>query len=143
MGTTNGKLQVFFDGACPLCSREVGVYRKRDVEGRIEWVDIAGAGFEAGAYGVDGGRLNEEMHVRRGDGRVVTGVEGFREVWRGLPRRVFTGVVLGMLRVPGMMWVARVLYRVFARNRYRLTGRCVAEGCEVIHHGGTETRRGY
>ncbi|HUO08688.1 MAG TPA: DUF393 domain-containing protein [Phycisphaerae bacterium] len=125
-----GKLRVFYDGACPVCSREVGVYRKRDAAGRIEWVDIAAAGFDARGYGLDERRVREVMHARTADGRVVTEVGAFVEIWRALPGSWWTGFLLGILRVPGVMWAAGVCYRGFARNRHRLTRRC-AESCEV------------
>ncbi len=35
------KTEVYFDGACPLCRREISLYRKLDKEGVISWVDVA------------------------------------------------------------------------------------------------------
>ncbi len=47
------RLQVFFDGACPLCSREVSHYKKRDLHNKIEWIDIAQPTFNAASFGLD------------------------------------------------------------------------------------------
>ena len=133
MSVTQGKwpLQVFFDGACPICRREMGHYRKRDRHGRIEWVDIAGAGFEAGSYGLDPGRIQQVMHARTADGRVFTEVGAFVKIWEALPAGLVTTPLRWLFKVPGMLWVAGFGYRAFARNRYRLTGRCTAESCEI------------
>ena len=131
MDVADRRLQVFYDGACPLCSREMGHYRRRDVEGRVEWVDIAKVGFDAGAYGLDPARLQQVMHARTRDGKVFTEVGAFVKIWEALPPRMWTSLLRGLLKVPGMMPVAGVLYRLFARNRYRLTGRCEPETCEI------------
>ena len=45
----NPQLTVFFDGACPICSREIAHYRRRDSEGRLRLVDIAAPSFDAAA----------------------------------------------------------------------------------------------
>ena len=124
-------LQVFYDGQCPLCKREVGHYRKRDRYGRIEWVDIAREGFEAGAYGLEAGRVQQVMHVRTAEGQVFTEVGAFVKIWEALPAGVMTTPLRWLMKLPGMMWLAGFAYRAFARNRYRLTGRCTAESCAV------------
>jgi predicted DCC family thiol-disulfide oxidoreductase YuxK len=32
---------VFYDGACPLCSAEIGFYRRRRGADRVGWVDVS------------------------------------------------------------------------------------------------------
>jgi predicted DCC family thiol-disulfide oxidoreductase YuxK len=121
--------QVFFDGACPLCSREIAAYRKRDRDHRLHFIDIADPAFHAVAYGLDPQRVQEVMHVRTADGTVQTEVAAFRILWQALPPNWLTSLLLMILRLPGMMTAAGVAYRVFARNRYRLTGRCTPASC--------------
>ncbi|MFT6308343.1 MAG: putative DCC family thiol-disulfide oxidoreductase YuxK, partial [Halioglobus sp.] len=31
---------MFYDGACPLCSREVAHYRRIDTNNNVSWLDI-------------------------------------------------------------------------------------------------------
>jgi predicted DCC family thiol-disulfide oxidoreductase YuxK len=124
-------MRVFYDGACPLCSREMRGYQKQDVHRRIEWVDIAGEGFDAAHYGLEMGKLRQMMHVKTADGRVYTQVAAFVKIWQALPATWWTRVLRAILKLPGMMQVAGVLYRLFARNRYRLTGRCTSESCPM------------
>ena len=94
-------VQVFYDGACPLCSREMGHYRKLDVNKRVEWVDVAGAGFDAGAYGLDPVKLQQMMHVKMADGRVFTQVRAFVRIWEALPRAGVDGVFAGAFEGAG------------------------------------------
>lgn len=121
-------MQVYFDGACPLCSREARHWKARDKHGRIEWVDIAARDFDARAHGLDPAELQKMMHARLADGRVVTQVRAFVEIWKAIPTW-WNWLLRLLLKVPGMMWVAGIFYRTFARNRYRLTGRCHDGAC--------------
>jgi predicted DCC family thiol-disulfide oxidoreductase YuxK len=125
------RLQVFFDGACPLCSREVRHYKKRDPHNTIEWIDIARPGFNASTFGLDSARVNEVMHARSPDGTVSTEVAAFVKVWEALPAAFFTTLLRYLLKIPGMMVVANFIYRRWAKNRYRLTGRCTPESCDL------------
>jgi predicted DCC family thiol-disulfide oxidoreductase YuxK len=124
-------LQVFYDGACPLCSREVAHYRRRDIHSAIAWIDIAQPSFKAASYGLDSARIQQVMHARAPDGRIYTEVAAFVEIWKALPPRVLTTFLRGLLKIPGMFWLAGIFYRAFARNRYRLTGRYTPESCDL------------
>jgi predicted DCC family thiol-disulfide oxidoreductase YuxK len=127
----SGTLQVFYDGACPLCRRQMNRYRRLDTCGKLEWVDTTRPGFRAEAFGLDPRRLQEAMHARFPDGRVVAGVTAFVAIWNALPPRWSTRTLQALLKFPGMMWIADLIYRLFARNRYRFTGRCTAESCDI------------
>ena len=124
-------VQVFFDGACPLCARECNHYKERDRYQRIEWVDIAKPGFEAAAYGLDAGRVNSVMHARTADGKVYTELWAFLRIWEALPFGLLTTPAKWLFRIPGVIWIFRPLYLAFAKNRHRLTGRCTPESCEL------------
>lgn len=126
-----GKLQVFYDGACPLCRREMGHYQVKDRRHNIDWVNIAGADFHADAYGLDPARVQQVMHARTPEGKVVTEVAAFLAIWKALPNGWIVTPLKWFFSIPGMVWVGGFFYRAFARNRYRLTGRCTAESCAL------------
>lgn len=124
------ELRLFFDGACPLCSREVAALKRLDRgRGRLEFVDIAQPGFEAAGYGIEHERLMAKMHAQLSDGTWVEGMEVFR--------RAYAAVGLGWFLAPTGWPLLRPLfdaaYRWFARNRLRLTGRrrCEAGECGI------------
>ena len=129
--TAIARPQVFFDDACPICRRETAHVRKRDKLGRADWIDIAAPGFDAAAYGLDPVRVHEVMHARGTDGTVYQGLDAVIFFMRVLPKTFITGPLLLLLKIPGMMIPARAYYRWFARNRYRLAGRCTPESCEL------------
>jgi predicted DCC family thiol-disulfide oxidoreductase YuxK len=103
---------------------------KRDRDHRVDWIDIALPTFHAEAFGLDATRVHEVMHARTADGQVFTEVQAFIHIWKALPPTLMTTAPVALLKIPGMLPLANVLYRLFARNRYRLTGRCTPDSCD-------------
>jgi len=125
MPSTPFDLEVWFDGACPLCAREVAFLRRLDRGGRIRFTDIAAPGFDAPATGIAWQDLMDRIHARLADGTVVEGVEVFRRLYA----TVGWGWLVPPTRLPGVRQLLDLAYRVFARNRMRFTGRCAAGAC--------------
>lgn len=115
-------VEVFFDGDCPLCRREIALLRRWDRSRRIRFVDIAGDGFDAADYGLSQEALLAEIHARLPDGTWIRGVEVFRRLYTAVGWSGFVAVT----RWPGVRQMLEVGYRVFAKHRLRLTGRCSA-----------------
>ena len=76
---------VYFDGLCPLCSREIEHYRKQRGAERIRFVDICAGDFNAAAESLDPRLIHKVMHVRDPQGRLWTGVDAFIQIWTALP----------------------------------------------------------
>ncbi len=124
----DGAFEVFYDGACPLCMREIRLLRGLDRRGRIRFSDIAAPGFDAQARaGVDYATLMARIHGRLEDGTLVTGVEVFRRLYGA----VGFGPLVALTRLPGVAQLLELAYVWFAKNRLRLTGRCEDGTCAV------------
>lgn len=80
----HSRLAVFYDGHCPLCSREVAHYSARDSKGVLHVIDIADPDFDPTAEGVDPARVHDRFHVRCSDGQLVNGVDAFAAIWEAL-----------------------------------------------------------
>jgi len=117
-------VEVFFDGDCPLCMREIRMLRKRDHAQRIQFTDIAAPDFDARLYGVTRAELMAKIRGRLADGTWIEGVEVFRQLWGAVGFRR----LVALSRLPLVSHVLRGLYHLFARNRLRLTGRCGPDG---------------
>jgi predicted DCC family thiol-disulfide oxidoreductase YuxK len=118
------RVEVFYDGDCPLCSREVAWLRRRDTAGQIRFTNIAEPGFSPEALGTTMERLMGEIHGRRPDGAWLQGVDVFRELY-GAAGHTW---LVALSRLPGVSQLMGWGYRIFARNRLKLTGRCDAAG---------------
>lgn len=76
---------VYYDGDCPLCSREIRAYRGLEGADRICWVDLRSADPAELADGLDRNEALARFHVRGADGSLVSGGAAFLELWRSLP----------------------------------------------------------
>jgi predicted DCC family thiol-disulfide oxidoreductase YuxK len=108
------KFRVYYDGLCPLCSREIEYYRKKDLGAVIDWIDITQDDFDASAEGLDPDKVNQFFHVKDEQGDVVVGVDAFIEIWARIPS-LRKWRVLSL--VPGVRPVMKLGYAVFARVR--------------------------
>ena len=120
-------IEVFFDGGCPLCQREVNLLRRWDRRGKIRFTDIDAPAFQAIQVGKTYEELMAQMHGRLSDGSWVRGVEVFRRLYAA----VGFGPLVVLSRWPIISHLLDLGYVVFARNRLRFTGRCTAETCSV------------
>ncbi len=117
--------EVFFDGECPLCLREINMLRSLDRHERIRFTDIADPDFDPASTGLTQAALMASIRGRMPSGELVEGVEVFRQLYGA----VGFGPVIPLTRLPGIRQALDAGYAVFARNRLRLTGRCTDETC--------------
>jgi predicted DCC family thiol-disulfide oxidoreductase YuxK len=74
-------LTVWYDGACPLCTREIALMRRLDRARRIEFVDVTEADA---ACPRDRALLLARLHARE-DGVLLDGAAAFAAMWRAIP----------------------------------------------------------
>ncbi|NNJ91244.1 MAG: DUF393 domain-containing protein [Gammaproteobacteria bacterium] len=75
---------VFYDGACPLCSREIAHYRQCSGSDDINWLDISQSKEQLQAYEIDYDSAMKRFHVLSPDGTYHTGAFGFVYLWSKL-----------------------------------------------------------
>ena len=120
-------VEVFYDGECPLCRREIGWLSRLDTQRRIRFTDIAAPGFDAKELGLSQAQLMARIHARLPSGELVEGVEVFRQLYGA----VGYARLVRLSRAPGVSGLLELGYGWFARHRLRLTGRCDDGACAV------------
>lgn len=105
---------LYFDGACPVCSREVSMYQRQDGASGVHWVDVSTC--RADQLGPDLSRQQalDRLHFRCADGRLVSGPQAFAMLWQTLPRWAWLGRLVA--RKP-VLWLLEPAYRVFLAVR--------------------------
>ena len=93
--------EVFYDGDCPLCVREIKTLRKLDRKDRIVFTDIAAQGFDARVTGLSQGELMASIRGRMPDGTPVEGVEVFRQLYGAVGLKP----LIPLSRLPGIRQV--------------------------------------
>ena len=125
--TESWQVEVFYDGECPLCLREIKLLRWMDRREKIRFTDIANSSFTPADHGKTMKQFMDEIHGRLPDGTWIVGVEVFRRLYAAIG----LGAIVALTRLPGISHLLELGYRIFAKNRLRFTGRCNSEGCEV------------
>ena len=121
------EVEVFFDGGCPLCKREVAMLQRWDRRQRIRFTDIDAPTFDPVPLGKTYDDLMAQIQARLPDGTWIKGVEVFRRLYAAVGMRPL--VVL--TRLPVISQILDLGYYVFAKNRLRLTGRCAGGTCQI------------
>lgn len=112
-------LTVYHDGACPICSVEIGHYKKLSGADRIRFIDATSAEEAAFGEALDRDKALARFHVRRADGRLLSGAEAFAELWQTLPRYRRFGRIA---RFPFILQGLELTYRLILPVRSILSG---------------------
>lgn len=112
-------LTIFYDGACPMCVRQMEKFRQRDTKKRLMFIDVSRPDFNAQKFGLDGMPLQRYIYAKDAEDRVVRGVDAFVWMWRASDRRILAWFV----GLPVVKQLGKLLYRFISRFRYRLFGK--------------------
>ena len=107
---------VFYDGACPICQKEIHHYRKLKSLKPIDWQDISGHCPMLEQYGIDKEEAMKRFHVIADNGVISQGAEAFLALWRALPGYRHLANIIEFCHLQGLLEWA---YRGFARRRFR------------------------
>lgn len=97
------RLTVYFDGGCPVCSREIANYRRQPGADSCVWVDATVC--PEACLGPDLVREDAlaRFHVRDADGQLISGMRGFAFLWASLPRTAWLGRLAGWGPFPDLL----------------------------------------
>lgn len=109
------EITVYFDGSCPLCRREIALYRRLPASQALQWVDVS-AGQPLGE-GLSCEAAMRRFHVREAGGRLLSGGAAFARLWRAFPGWRVLGWVFAW---PPLSWLLELAYRAFLPLRPRL-----------------------
>ena len=76
---------VYFDGLCPVCSREVALYRRLVSPDRMSWRDLASGPAALTDESFDLEAALSLLHVRDRAGRLHIGLPAHLVMWDELP----------------------------------------------------------
>lgn len=119
------KPEVFYDGGCPLCRKEINHYIRLDKEHRVNWRDIWQEKETLSKLGIEFSDAMKVLHTTDRNGDLQRGAYSFAVIWRELPYYRWLARVLDRLKLFGL--IDRIYHR-FARRRFR--SRC-KDGCQI------------
>ena len=101
---------VYFDGGCPVCTREIAAYRRQPGAESCTWLDVSRCSDSELGVGLTREAALARLHVRQPDGRLEHGAQGFAALWSALPRTAWLGRVA---RLPVVAPLLEAAYRAF------------------------------
>ena len=114
-------LTVLYDGACPLCRREIAVYhglQPINAGQTVAFSDVSRSDCPLPPGGERSDYL-ARFHVQRADGQVLSGAAAFVALWATLPGWRYLAMVA---RLPGATPALELLYRTFLHVRPQMQG---------------------
>jgi predicted DCC family thiol-disulfide oxidoreductase YuxK len=108
----DGRIQIFYDGACPVCRRSRDWCLARDSSNRFRFTDFRAVPDDR--LPMSRSQAETTMWVREADGRLLDGFEGWRRILAELPRWRWLARVSGL---PPLCWLGPPIYRLVARLR--------------------------
>ena len=113
-------LTLLYDGACPLCLREVTFLKRRDPHGRLAFVDIDSHAYDPAQWrGISYRDAMARIHAISADGEILKDVAVFREAYRC----VGLGWIYAPTEWPLIGLLIDRIYALWASQRLRMTGR--------------------
>ncbi|MEO1494717.1 MAG: DUF393 domain-containing protein [Pseudomonadota bacterium] len=104
-----GAAEVFYDGACPVCRREIAMLQRAIGSAPVQWRDVA-ANADAPASDLTRADALARFHVRCADGQLKDGAVAFFALWRHV--RWLRPLAI-LLDRPPLDWLAERAYRGF------------------------------
>ena len=111
-------VEVFYDGLCPVCQREIRLLQRLDKRRNLHLIDFAAPDFDPAQYGLELSDLVSRMYVKDREGVLHEGLDSFPVMWDAVGQ----GWLWGWTRTPGLRQLGLAGYALFRRVRPRFSG---------------------
>jgi predicted DCC family thiol-disulfide oxidoreductase YuxK len=108
------RLTVWYDGACPLCIREIALLRRLDWQRAIDFVDLTP--YDA-LCPIDRQLMLDRFHAQAVGEPILSGAAAFAAMWRVVPLLKPLGLIA---RAPFVLNLLEKLYLRFLKVRPKL-----------------------
>ena len=124
------QLTIFYDGNCPLCSKEINLLRAYDSKNRLSFEDINAVDFIQRYPYIDMLYANRILHGQLSNGEMIYGLDVTCLAWKTVGKHRW----LSILRWPVIRPLADLAYAFFARHRNRISSFFIFKKKDLNHH---------
>ncbi|WP_447895634.1 MULTISPECIES: thiol-disulfide oxidoreductase DCC family protein [unclassified Vreelandella] len=116
------KINVYYDGQCPLCRRERRRFeRLAGKRGRdVVWCDVAEYEQTLAKHGIARETALRSLHIELEDGRIIEGIDAYRLLMKRIPWLSPGAYIIGL---PGIKQGLRRYYDHWVEKRLKRQGR--------------------
>ena len=121
-------IQVFYDGKCGLCSKEINYYKKISPQNIFKWNDIANNPDDLKVIKVSQYDALMYLHALDRDKNLKIGVDAFILIWDELK---LWNLLSLFVKLPIIYQITKLLYNMFAGYRFKKLTHCQMASQEV------------
>ena len=121
-------IQVFYDGKCGLCSKEINYYKKISPQNIFKWNDIANNPDDLKVIKVSQYDALMYLHALDRNKNLKIGVDAFILIWDELK---LWNLLSFFLKLPIIYQITKSLYNMFASYRFKKLTHCQMASQEV------------
>lgn len=119
---TKAACTIYFDGACPICSKEIATYRKWKGGEQLVWVDASQCTDDELGENLTRQQALARLHCRDATGELVDGAAAFVAIWSHLRGLSYLSPLLSR---PLILAMLERIYRGFLKLRLALKKRSI------------------
>lgn len=116
-------LVILYDADCRLCQAAKEQLESVDKEQQLRFIPFQDPQVTREFPSLHPNALQRDIHVVLPDGSVYTGAAGYREIGRVISTQSLRGKLMRLssllMRIPGTLPLAELVYGQIAKNRYR------------------------
>ncbi|MDC6452180.1 DUF393 domain-containing protein [Alphaproteobacteria bacterium] len=121
-------IQVFYDGKCGLCSKEINYYKKISPQNIFKWNDIANNPDDLKVIKVSQYDALMYLHALDRNKNLKIGVDAFILIWDELK---LWNLLSFFVKLPIIYQITKLLYNMFASYRFKKLTHCQMASQEV------------
>ena len=122
MAQDEGKICVYYDGACPQCIRDRQTYEKLAGKAgdKVFWVDITGQEQKLVELGIDPKKALTELHVKDENERILSELDAYILLMNHVP---VLRPIAWLIGLPFIRPLLASIYHGLVNRRLRKSGR--------------------
>ena len=115
-------INVFYDGKCNLCSKEINYYKKVAPGGTFNWQDVNIKNNTLINYEIKTSDALKILHVIDNNNKLHKGIDAFIVIWKNLK---YWNFLAKLAALPIIKQILDLLYISFANWRFNRLTHCV------------------
>ena len=114
-------INVFYDGKCGLCSKEIKYYRSVADNKLFKWFDIANNPKHLTLINIPQKDALLYLHASDENNKLFVGVDAFLLIWKNIK---YWKLLYFFVSIPVIKQLAILLYKKFAKYRFSKLSHC-------------------